>query len=73
MKKIILPTAGMLAAILVLCPGAFADTPFFALDNGLTDVPSYGDQAALLKELGFAGICTRPNDSTPDLLAAFDL
>lgn len=72
MNRAIVRMAGMLTALLVFSPSSLAGMPFFALDNGLTDVPSYEDQAKLLKELGYAGICTRPKDSTPDLLAAFD-
>ena len=43
-----------------------------AFDNGLTDVTSVEAQAKLLKELGYDGICTRPNKCTPELLAACD-
>jgi len=52
---------------------ARADAPeLFPFDNGLTDVKSVEDQAALLKELGYAGICTRPQHATEQLFAAFD-
>jgi alkaline phosphatase D len=46
--------------------------PFFPIDNGLIDVPSLEDQAVLLSDLGYSGICTRPKSSTPELLAVFD-
>jgi sugar phosphate isomerase/epimerase len=45
-----------------------APRPFIALDNGLTDIPAVADQAALLQELGFDGICTRPPKATAELL-----
>lgn len=56
---------------LVITP-ANEPRPFFPMDNGFGDVPSLEDQAVLLKELGYAGICTRPKSSTPELLAVFD-
>lgn len=49
-----------------------AEMKFFANDNGLRDVPTFEAQAKLLKELGYAGICTRPNVATDKLLKAFD-
>jgi len=45
--------------------------PLYAFDNGLTDVVSFADKAALLKELGYAGICWSPKDTT-QMLAALD-
>ncbi len=51
---------------------ARAERPFFAFDNGLTEIKSVEEQAKLLKELGYAGICTRPANCTDELLAAFD-
>ena len=44
---------------------------FFAFDNGLTDIKSLDDQAALLAELGYAGIGGRPG-KTVEMLAALD-
>jgi sugar phosphate isomerase/epimerase len=41
--------------------------PFIALDNGLTDIQTAAEQAALLKELGYDGICTRPAKATMEL------
>lgn len=49
-----------------------AERKFFALDNGLVDIKSVDEQATLLKELGYAGICTRPEKCTDELLAAYD-
>jgi sugar phosphate isomerase/epimerase len=49
-----------------------AERKFFALDNGLVDIKSADEQAALLKELGYAGICTRPEKCTDEFLAAYD-
>ena len=59
--------------VLFLVGGAtYAERSFFVNDNGFADVPAYEDQARILKELGYAGICTRPKSSTPELLDAFD-
>lgn len=44
----------------------------FPFDNGLTDIKSVEQQAVLLKELGYAGICTRPKNATAELYAAMD-
>ena len=51
---------------------AHAEREFFAFDNGLTSIKSVEEQAALLKELGYGGICTRPANCTDELLEAFD-
>lgn len=51
---------------------ALAQRPFFPFDNGLTDVKSPQEQAALLKRLGYDGICTRPRAATAELVGAFD-
>ncbi|WP_168442039.1 sulfatase-like hydrolase/transferase [Pontiella desulfatans] len=45
---------------------------FFVNDNGLKDVAGFEAQAELLSELGYAGICTRPHNRTPEMLKAFD-
>ncbi len=49
-----------------------AEREFFVFDNGLTDVKSPEDQAALLQKLGYGGICTRPQNASPEFLAAMD-
>jgi sugar phosphate isomerase/epimerase len=49
-----------------------AEREFFVFDNGLTDIKSPEDQAALLKKLGYDGICTRPQHATPEFFAAMD-
>jgi sugar phosphate isomerase/epimerase len=67
MKKTVIILMGMSA---LFC--AHAERPFFAFDNGLTSIKSVEEQAKLLKELGYAGICTRPDNCTDELLAAFD-
>ncbi len=61
-----------LAATLLL-PGAApaAERPLFAFDNGLPDVPGLEQKAALLKQLGYAGIGWRPG-RTAEMLAALD-
>ena len=46
--------------------------PLFPIDNAFADAPSLEDQAVLIRELGYVGICTRPKSSTPELLAVFD-
>lgn len=51
---------------------AKAHQSFFVFDNGLTDIPTAEDQAKLLKELGYGGMCTRPQHATDELFAAFD-
>lgn len=58
-------------AILVSAVSSIAARPFAAFDNGLGDVPSLEDKAALLKELGFDGIAWRPG-RTAEMLAALD-
>lgn len=66
---------GLLAGILSLALMASAagddspvwSRPFIALDNGLTDIKTAAEQAALLKELGYDGICTRPTNATGEL------
>ncbi|VGO17792.1 hypothetical protein PDESU_06394 [Pontiella desulfatans] len=63
---------GRLLAVLLCCVAVRAERPFFPFDNGLTDVKSVEEQAKLLKELGYDGICTRPPNCTPELLEAFD-
>ena len=49
-----------------------AEREFFVFDNGLTDLKSAGEQAALLEKLGYDGICTRPQHATEEFLAAMD-
>lgn len=51
---------------------ARAERSFFVFDNGVVDVESVEDQAVLLKELGYDGICIRPAKASGELLAAFD-
>jgi len=67
MKLKLMMLLGLMAVL-----SAKAERPFFAFDNGLTDVKSVEEQAKLLKELGYDGICTRPKNCTDELLAAFD-
>lgn len=63
---------GIMFIMLLIAGSIRADQLFFVFDNAFGDVPSLEDQALLLKELGYAGICTRPKSSTPELLATFD-
>ena len=46
--------------------------PLFVFDNGLGGLKTPEEQAALLKELGYDGICTRPAHATPELFMAPD-
>jgi sugar phosphate isomerase/epimerase len=67
--------AGLLAATLsiaMLARAAGDDSPvlarpFIALDNGLTDIKTAAEQAALLEKFGYDGICTRPAKATAEL------
>lgn len=62
-------------AILLICLfplTALYGHKFFPFDNGLTDIESPQDQAALLKQLGYDGICSRPKSATPELVKALD-
>ena len=65
---------GLVSALaLSICAPLFAaPPPLFPFDNGLTDIKSVEEQAALLKELGYSGICTRPGKTTPEFFAAMD-
>jgi sugar phosphate isomerase/epimerase len=63
------PLIGILA---LLCVTVQAEGPFFVFDSGLNDIKSVEEQATLLKELGYDGICTRPKNASEELYAAFD-
>ncbi len=63
----------ILTAIIAMLPliGCLqAGRDLFVFDNGLTDIKSAEEQAALLKEIGYEGICTRPERATGEFLAA---
>ncbi len=49
-----------------------AEGSLSVFDNGLTDIKAVGEQAALLKELGYDGICVRPDHASDELIAAMD-
>ena len=55
----------------ILLANAVSAQPFFAFDNGLNDVKGFDAQAALLAELGYAGIGARPGKHA-EMLAALD-
>ena len=59
-------------ALIALAGALRAERAFFVFDNGLTDIKSAGEQAALLQELGYDGICTRPQNGNQELLTAMD-
>lgn len=67
------PTFAFRLVLCWLCTAlpSSAARPFFAFDNGLNDVASLDDKAALLKELGYDGIGWRPG-RTDGMLAALD-
>lgn len=67
MKRIFLITICLLAGLSIQ-----AEIKFFVNDNGLRDVPQLEDKAKLLHELGYAGICSRPNVSAKKMLTAFE-
>jgi len=45
---------------------------FYAFDNGLTRIENFEQKAAVLKELGYDGICWRPGAGLDEMLAALD-
>lgn len=59
-------------ALIALAGALRAEREFFVFDNGLTDIKSVDEQAALLKELGYDGICTRPQHANQEFFAAMD-
>jgi sugar phosphate isomerase/epimerase len=59
-------------ALFALAGTLLAGREFFVFDNGLTDLKSAGEQAALLQKLGYDGICTRPQHASEELLNAMD-
>lgn len=66
----LVPSAGTLQ--LAGAPLRSGAPPLFPFDNGLTDIESVEEQAALLKELGYAGLCTRPTNASKELISALD-
>lgn len=69
------PMKFILSALIALFPisGVLrAEREFFVFDNGLTDIKSAAGQAALLKQIGYDGICTRPERATDEFLAGMD-
>jgi len=45
---------------------------FYAFDNGLTRVKSFEDKTAVLKELGYDGICWRPGAGLDEMTEVLD-
>jgi sugar phosphate isomerase/epimerase len=68
MQSLTLAIIALIALAGTLC----AEREFFVFDNGLTDVKSAGEQAALLQQLGYEGICTRPQHASAEFLTAMD-
>lgn len=62
----------IILALFALAGALRAEREFFVFDNGLTDVKSAEEQAALLQKLGYDGICTRPKNANQEFLAAMD-
>jgi sugar phosphate isomerase/epimerase len=75
MTRYLLVTTLLLASLLPVFPGESekpkALRPFVAMDNGLTRTKDLNAKAALLKELGYAGIGWRPG-RTAEMLKALD-
>jgi sugar phosphate isomerase/epimerase len=46
--------------------------PFFAFDNGMNQIKTFAEKAALLKELGYAGVGWRTGVRAGDMIAALD-
>lgn len=59
-------------ALIALAGMLRAERAFFVFDNGLTDIKSPEEQAALLQELGYDGVCTRPQNANQEFLTAMD-
>lgn len=66
------PIATIAIALFALAGALFAEREFFVFDNGLTDLKSAEEQAALLKKLEYEGICTRPQNASEEFIAAMD-
>ena len=62
----------VMMGILGLAGSGVAERPFFAFDNAFDKSTPAEEQVALLKELGYDGICTRPAHATDELFAAID-
>lgn len=63
------------SAIIAMCAlaGAIrAEREFCVFDNAFSDIKSAEDQAALLKKLGYDGICTHPQNANDAFFAAMD-
>jgi len=61
-----------LIALIAMVGTLHAERDFFVLDNAFSDIKSPDEQAALLEKLGYDGICTRPQNATPEFFAAMD-
>jgi sugar phosphate isomerase/epimerase len=66
------PIATATIALFALAGALLAEREFFVFDNGLTDLKSAEEQAALLQKLAYDGICTRPQNASEEFLAAMD-
>jgi sugar phosphate isomerase/epimerase len=66
------PSKMIVVGLLTVVSTVHAEQPFFALDNAFSNGESVQEQASILKELGYDGICTRPNAASPELYTAFD-
>lgn len=66
------PITSAIIALLAFAGALRGEREFSVFDNGLTDIKSAEEQAALLEQLGYDGICTRPEHATPELFTAMD-
>lgn len=71
-KSLMKSITSAIIALFAIAGALRAEREFFVFDNGLTDLKSAGEQAALLEKLGFDGICTRPQHATEEFLTAMD-
>ena len=59
-------------ALLLANPVQAVDREFFAFDNAFSEITDARQQVALLKELGYNGICSRPKNASDALFSALD-
>jgi sugar phosphate isomerase/epimerase len=65
-------TALIIVAAIAWMGNLMAERSLSVFDNGMTDIKSVREQAVMLKELGYDGICTRPDYAGDELFEAMD-
>lgn len=58
--------------LLMVTSAVHAEQPFFVFDNAFRNGETPDEQASVLKELGYDGICTRPKNASKQFYVAFD-